>query len=214
VHNHRVASASNGVTLVGEIYTSLTPVYDLLFGAVLQPGRKTAIARMALRPGDDVLEVGVGTGINIPLYPAHCNVIGIDISDGMLEVAAERIRRDHLSHARVVRMDAAKMTFADGCFDVVYAPYTISAAPEPVRVAREMRRVCRPGGRIVFLNHFLSSRPLIRGIEQKLTRLTQRIGFRSDVEMYDVLRQAGLMPQSVERVNIPPIWSLVICTRQ
>ena len=212
--NGRVASASGGgVTLVGEIYSNLTPVYDLIFGAALQPGRRRAVARMGLRPGDRVLEVGVGTGINAALYPADVDVVGIDVADGMLEVAAERIERRQLHHVRVQRMDAAHMTFADASFDVVYAPYTISAAPDPFRVAREMRRVCRGGGTIVFLNHFLSGFRPLAYFERRISDLTSGIGFRTDLDLRTLLAQARLTAASIERVNVPPIWSLVTCRR-
>src|SRR4029453_10464134 len=100
--------------------------------------------------------VGVGTGINLSLYPPGCEVTGIDLSTPMLDKARERIARKGLLNCRVLEMDAAAMQFADDSFDIVYAPYLISVVPDPVGVAREMRRVCRPGGRIVILNHFKS----------------------------------------------------------
>ena len=213
MHNQRVASATGGVTLVGDIYSSLTPVYNLLFGPVLQPGRRRAVERMSLQPGDRVLEVGVGTGINAALYPAHARVVGIDVAEGMLEAAEQRIANEHLRHVHVHQMDAAQMTFGDETFDVVYAPYTISAVTDPIRVAREMRRVCKPRGLVVFLNHFLSrSRPLAF-VERRLADLTRGIGFTTDLDLPQLLDKAGLKPASIERVNLPPIWSLVICRR-
>ena len=111
---------------------------------------------MGIQPGDRVLEVGVGTGINAALYPRDCSVTGIDLSSSMLEKARERVARKGVRNVRLLQMDAADLKFADDSFDIVYAPYLISVVPDPVAVAREMRRVCRPGGRIIFLNHFRS----------------------------------------------------------
>jgi phosphatidylethanolamine/phosphatidyl-N-methylethanolamine N-methyltransferase len=207
---HREAAARS-VALVGRLYSAITPFYDFMFGPLLQPGRRTAIERMALRPGSRVLEVGVGTALDASLYPHDCDVVGIDVSSGMLDKARERLQREHLRHVRVMRMDAANLTFADGSFDIVYAPYTISTVPDPVRVAREMRRVCRAEGRVFFLNHFLSRNPWVASVERNLTGITQRVGFRSNLDLSVLLDDGGLEPVSIERVNVPPIWSLVIC---
>ncbi len=116
-----------------------------------------------------MLEVGVGTGINLSLYPRDCAVTGIDFSGSMLEKARERAARKELRNIRLLQMDAADLKFADNSFDIVYAPYLISVVPDPVKVAREMRRVCRPGGRIIFLNHFLSPNPILSRIERLIS---------------------------------------------
>ena len=110
-------------------------------------------------------------------------------------------------------MDGADLKFADNSFDVVYAPYLISVVPDPVRVALEMRRVCRPGGRIVILNHFLSSNPLLSRIETLISPFTIHIGFKADLDLPAFLAQADLQPISIEKVNFPRIWSLVTAVK-
>ena len=142
---------------VARVYENIAWFYDLTFGPALHPGRVDAIARMGIKAGDRVLEVGVGTGINAALYPRDCAVTGIDFSDGMLEKARRRVARKGITNVRLLEMDAADLKFAEGSFDIVYAPYLISVVPDPVAVAREMHRVCRPGGKIIVLNHFRSS---------------------------------------------------------
>jgi phosphatidylethanolamine/phosphatidyl-N-methylethanolamine N-methyltransferase len=124
------------------VYDKLASVYDLIFGPILHPGRLVALERIGITPGDRVLEVGVGTGINASLYPLYCRVTGIDFSASMLEKARSRMRRKGLSHVRLMQMDAAALKFADDSFDIVYAPYLINCVPDPVKVVREMRRVC------------------------------------------------------------------------
>jgi phosphatidylethanolamine/phosphatidyl-N-methylethanolamine N-methyltransferase len=106
-------------------------------------------------------------------------------------------------------MDAADLKFADDSFDIVYAPYLISVVPDPLKVAQEMRRVCRPGGRIIILNHFLSANPLLSRMERLISPFMIHIGFTADLDLPAFLAQADLKPESIEKVNFPKIWSLV-----
>jgi phosphatidylethanolamine/phosphatidyl-N-methylethanolamine N-methyltransferase len=195
------------------VYDKLAKVYDLFFGPTLHPGRLKAIQRMNIQAHERVLEVGVGTGINLSLYPRDCAITGIDFSGSMLEKARERIERKDLQNIRLLQMDAADLKFADNGFDIVYAPYLISVVPDPLQVAREMRRVCRPGGRIIFLNHFLSPNPLLSRTERLISPFTIHIGFKADLDLPAFLAQADLQPVSIEKVNIPRIWSLVTCVK-
>ncbi len=195
------------------VYDKLAKVYDLIFGPTLHPGRIQAIQHMNIQPGERVLEVGVGTGINLSLYPKEATVTGIDFSSSMLEKARERAARKGLRNMRLLQMDAADLKFADDSFDIVYAPYLISVVPDPVKVAREMRRVCRPGGRIIFLNHFLSPNPILSRAERLISPLTIHIGFKADLDLPAFLAQADLQPVSIDKVNRPRIWSLVTCVK-
>src|SRR3954470_15700956 len=198
---------------VARVYENIAWAYDLVFGPVLHPGRVDAIRRMAIKPGDRVLEVGVGTGINVALYPTDCSVTGIDLSSSMLEKARERVARKGVRNVRLLQMDAANLKFADDSFDIVYAPYVISVVPDPVAVAREMRRVCRPGGRIVILNHFRSKNRVGAWLERIISPLTVHIGFKSDLDLPAFLAQAELKPLSIQKVNVPRMWSLVTCLK-
>jgi phosphatidylethanolamine/phosphatidyl-N-methylethanolamine N-methyltransferase len=206
-----VAAVEND--FVAGVYEKLASVYDLAFGPTLQPGRIRALRRMSIADGERVLEVGVGTGINLPLYPKGCAVTGIDFSSSMLEKARERVSRMGLRNFRLLQMDAADLKFADDAFDIVYAPYLISVVPDPVKVAREMRRVCRPGGQIIFLNHFLSPHPMLSRVERLISPFTIHIGFKADLDLPAFLAQADLQPVSIEQVNVPRIWSLVTCVK-
>ena len=212
-----MAQALSGVQVangfVDRVYAKLTPVYDIAFGPALQAGREAAIERMQIQRGDRVLEVGIGTGLTATLYPRECQVTGIDLSAAMLEKAGERLRHAQVRHVRLVQMDAAAMRFDDESFDVAYAPYTISVVPDPVRVAREMYRVCKPGGHIVFLNHFRSTNRLIALLERAISPMTVHVGFKADLDLQAFLAQAGLAPASIEKVNVPHIWTLVTCIR-
>src|SRR3954470_6670777 len=185
---------------VARVYENIAWGSDLVFGPTLHAGRVDAIKRMGIKPGDRVLEVGGGTGINVDLYPADCAVTGIDLSSSMLEKARERVARRGVRNVRLLQMDAAGLKFADDSFDIVYAPYVISVAPDPVAVTREMRRVCRPGGRIVILNHFRSKNRVGAWLERIISPLTVHIGFKSDLDLPAFLAQAELKPQSIQKV--------------
>jgi phosphatidylethanolamine/phosphatidyl-N-methylethanolamine N-methyltransferase len=214
-----VATRALSVTVVEtdfvrKVYRGLSSVYDLTFGPTLHPGRMQAIRKLKIQPGERVLEVGVGTGINAAMYPPHCHVTGIDLSASMLERARERLTRKGITNVRLFEMDATRLRFADDSFDLVYAPYVISVVPDPVAVAREMRRVCRPGGRFIFLNHFRSPNALVASVERAISPFTVHIGFKSDVDLPAFLAQAELKPVSIERVNVPRIFSLVTCIKE
>jgi phosphatidylethanolamine/phosphatidyl-N-methylethanolamine N-methyltransferase len=198
---------------VERVYEKLANVYDLAFGPVLHHGRVRAIERMSLQPGEQVLEVGVGTGINLPLYPQSSEITGIDLSEPMLEKAWDRTARRRMRNVRLLQMDAVRLEFSTDTFDVVYAPYVISVVPDPIRVAREMYRVCRPGGLILVLNHFRSPRRLLSSLERAISPLTVHVGFKADLDLPAFLAQASLTAESIERVNMPRIWSLVACRK-
>ena len=198
---------------VYRVYEKIAKFYDLTFGLLLHPGRLAAISRLGIKPGDRVLEVGVGTGINAALYPQHCTVTGIDLSGSMLEKASERLARKGRDNIRLLEMNAEQLTFPDDSFDIVYAPYVISVVPDPVKVVKEMRRVCKPGGKFIVLNHFRSTGPVFSRVERAISPLTVHIGFKADLDLPGFIRQAELTPVSVEKMSFLRIWSLVTCRK-
>ena len=118
----------------------------------------------------------------------------------------------HTQHVRLMEMDAAALTFADESFDIVYAPYFVNCVSDPLKVVREMHRVCKPGGKIVILNHFRSTNWCMSKFDRVLSPLTVHIGFKMDLDLPGFLAQTGLQPISIEKVSLP-FWSLVICSR-
>ena len=198
---------------VHRVYEYLAPVYDYTIGLGLHPGRLDAISLLRIKRGERVLEVGVGTGVNIGLYPRDCVITGIDLSTKMLEKARRRVERSG-RNARLLEMDATNLKFADDSFDLVYAPYVISVVPDPVAVTREMFRVCKPGGRVVILNHFRSDSRVGSWLERIISPFCLYLGFKSDLDLPAFLVQADLKPVSIEKVNIPRIWSLVTCIKE
>jgi phosphatidylethanolamine/phosphatidyl-N-methylethanolamine N-methyltransferase len=165
---------------VRSAYERHSHFYDALFGPVLQLGREQAIDRMACVPGDRVLEVGVGTGLSLPLYPWGVHVVGVDLSLPMLRKAR---RRAAGGRASLAAMDAGTMGFADGSFDKVVAMYVASVVPDPAALVSEMRRVCRSDDGLYFVNHFGSSNAVLAGAERALAPLSRVVGFRPDFSL-------------------------------
>lgn len=196
-------------------YAFLSPVYDILFNRIFHPGRVAAVNLLEIKPGDRVLEVGVGTGLNLPLYPRDCSITGIDISVEMLHKARERVRELGSRNVTLGVMDASNLEFPGNTFDHVLATYVISAVPDPVRTLQEMRRVCKPQGHVVMLNHFRSENPVLGALEWMVAPVCTRLGFKTDLKLTPLLERAGMPPEQVQRINVMMIngWRLVRCIK-
>ena len=137
---------------VEQAYDRWAPVYDLVFGGVFSKGRKAAI-QATNKIGGRVLEVGVGTGISLPLYAPHLRIFGTDISELMLEKAKKRVDELGLKNVEgLAVMDAENLEFPDDSFDVVMAQYVVTAVPNPEKALDEFARVLRPGGELIILD--------------------------------------------------------------
>ncbi len=199
---------------VQRAYELYAPVYDFIFDWIFAPGRMAAVKQLDLQRGDSVLEVGIGTGLNLPLYPATTQLTGIDLSQEMLDKAVERVQGLAMPNVTLKVMDATSLDFGDNEFDKAVATYTISAVPDPVAVLREMRRVVKPGGGIVILNHFRSERRLMGWLEDLVAPVCTRLGWKSNLALRPLLAQVGLEPELVLKVNMFNGWRLVKCVNR
>ena len=198
------------IRAIEQAYRRYAGFYDVCFGAVFQPGRRAIVERMACGPGERILEVGVGTGLSLPLYPEYVNVVGIDISRPMLAQARVRQARCGLANvAELMVMDAEHMGFRDDSFDKVVAMYVASVVPDPERLVDEMRRVCKPGGQIFMVNHFHSRNPILGGVERLLAPLSKQLGFRPNFSLDRFLGQTGLDAMNIRPVNLFDFSTLV-----
>jgi phosphatidylethanolamine/phosphatidyl-N-methylethanolamine N-methyltransferase len=190
-------------------YRRYAPVYDALFGAVLGPGRKRMARRLASISPQNVLEVGVGTGLALRHYPAGSDIIGIDLSPHMLERAQAQASK--LPHHRIElhAMDAENLAFADGSFDCVTVPYVLSVTPDPDRLVSELRRVCKVGGHIIIVNHFSGSR-FWWLLERMVKSVADRIGFRSEFDFSRHVLAHDWQVEEVVPVNLFGLSRLVV----
>jgi phosphatidylethanolamine/phosphatidyl-N-methylethanolamine N-methyltransferase len=194
------------IQAVKAAYRRYARIYDVIFGAVLQPGRRAVLEALNLKPGDRVLEVGVGTGISLPLYPRSVRITGIDVSLEMLEKARARVERAKLSNVEaLLEMDAEGMAFPDASFDKVVAMYVVSVVPRPGKLLEELHRVCRPDGDIFIVNHFQSENPIVGSLERALAGFSSQIGFNPDLDLRQLVPTA--QNGDVSRVNF--FWRMV-----
>src|SRR2546428_1326793 len=199
---------------VERAYELYAPVYDFIFDWIFAPGRVAAVKHLDIQRGDSVLEVGIGTGRNLTLYPPACRLTGLDLSAEMLDKAVERVQTLAMPNVTLKVMDATSMDFADDEFDKAVATYTISAVPDPVAVLREMRRVVKPGGLLVTLNHFRSERRVVGWLEDLVAPLCTRLGWKSNLALGPLLAAVGLEPEVVARANMFNGWRLVKCVNR
>lgn len=198
------------IDAIRKAYRRYAGLYDLYFGAVLHHGRKTAIGKMGFNKGDHILEVGVGSGLSLPLYPKDVRITGIDLSPEMLALAELRRQRERLQNVVDLRvMDAEHMEFADDTFDKVVAMYVVSVSPNPARLIREMQRVCKPDGELFVVNHFHSSNPVVGGVESMLAPLSRLLGFRPNFSLQSLVRETGLEILDSRPVNLFGYWTLL-----
>jgi phosphatidylethanolamine/phosphatidyl-N-methylethanolamine N-methyltransferase len=189
------------IEAVKAAYRRYSSVYDTVFGPVLHAGRKAVVDALGCRPGERILEVGVGTGLSLPLYPSTVSITGIDLSREMLEKA--RLRAQRLPHVEaLLEMNAEAMTFPDRSFDKVVAMYVISVVERPERLLQELHRVCKPDGEIFLVNHVRSENPVLRAVETALAPFCDKIGFHSDFEL-----PPGHELTHVSRVNF--LWKVM-----
>ena len=164
---------------VERAYDRWAPVYDLVFGGVFSKGRDAAI-QATNKIGGRVLEVGVGTGISLPLYAPHLRIFGTDISEAMLNKARKRVTEQRLKNVEgLAVMDAEKLEFEDDSFDVVMAQYVVTAVPNPEAALDEFARVLRPGGELIILTRVSADDGMRRFIEQRLQPVVRHLGFRT-----------------------------------
>ena len=187
-------------------YRAFSGTYDVVFGPIFHIGRKEAVRSVNTRPGQRILEVGVGTGLSLPLYPPSVRLTGVDLSREMLEKARARVQRRGLANVEGLHeMDAHAMDFPDASFDKVVAMYVVSVVQEPARLLAELHRVCKPQGDIFIVNHVHSTNPIMGAVERGLARFSDQIGFHPDFDLHSLVNGSA----RVEHVSNILLWKVM-----
>lgn len=192
------------------IYDFQSFFYDATFGRMVRRRIADGVQRMNTEPGHRVLDLGIGTGASLAHYPAHCNVVGIDLSPGMLRECRKKIIERGLTHVQLFQADALHLPFEDDSFDQVFISHVITVVSDPVQLVREAQRVAKPHAKIVMVNHFQSTNRLVALFEKWLCPLCTKMGWRSDLALNELVKATGLTIDYRYKLESIDLWEIVV----
>ena len=197
-----------------KLYSEFAPLYDKIFGKIFYSRLESVIEDLDIPPGAKVLEVGAGTGTSFPAYPTHCQVTGIDLAPDMLARAQRKIRENGWTHLTVIEMNALDLDFPDNSFDYVMAFHVVTVVPDPVRMIAEAKRVCKPGGKIVIVNHFTSDFPLLGTLTEALDPVTRWLGWRTNLRLKPFIKTTDLTVERMYKLSKTSLYTVVHGTKE
>ena len=195
-------------------YKRVSSFYDYTFGKVFKPGQRALIEKMSCNDSDIVLEIGIGTGASLQFYPNKTNVIGIDISPDMLDLAKEKIKNNKIENKYISMMNGERLSFPDNTFDKVVAMYVMSVTQNPKSLVDEMKRVCKDDGDIYIVNHFSSESDKfwVKALEKGLMPISKILGWKPYFPFSEFNNYANLNVQEMSKVNIFNYWNIIHAT--
>jgi phosphatidylethanolamine/phosphatidyl-N-methylethanolamine N-methyltransferase len=196
------------------LYSEHALLYDKTFGKFFHDRIRQVIESLRIPLGARVLELGVGTGTSFPAYPRHCEVIGIDLATDMLSQARAKIGKNRWSHLQVMKMNALNLSFADSSFDYVMAFHTVTVVPDPIQMLAEAKRVCRPGGKIVIINHFTTDHPIIGPLTEALDPVTRRLGWQTKLRLEPFLQATEFNVEAVYKLSKLSLYTVLVGTNK
>lgn len=202
------------VASIRKVYNIYASFYDFLFGSIFNPGRLSCvdIINKTSPLNSNILEIGIGTGLSLPLYRNDLNITGIDISEKMLEKAQELATKNKLGNRVQLKvMDAADLKFEDNSFDFIVAMYVASVVPDVNQFLEELTRVAKPNAQIIFVNHFSSTNSVVHFFEKGISHLNKFIGFKSDFSINSILNYQKIELLSSRKTNLFGYWKLLHC---
>jgi phosphatidylethanolamine/phosphatidyl-N-methylethanolamine N-methyltransferase len=201
--------ASMDLNAVLRAYRRYAPAYDVLFGPIFQWGRAMTVAHLNKLACENILEVGVGTGLSLPRYDSDKKIVGIDVSSEMLAIARRRVQARGLSNvAALAEMDGERLAFRDNQFDAVVAMYVMSVTPNPRQCLAEMQRVCSPGGTILICNHFVKERE--GSVSPWLEPLSRQLGWHPNFALPELLENSSLEMATMDPVPPFGLFNLLV----
>lgn len=195
------------------IYDIQSAVYEWTFAALVKKRVRVAVSHLNIGKDDKVLDLGIGTGVSLNFYPRERGqIFGIDLSTGMLKICRERIETLGLKNVQVFQGNALELPFEDDAFDQVFVSHVISVVSDPALVIKEAQRVCKPGGRIILLNHFQSTNRLIGLVEKWISPICTKLGWRSDLKLADLVEDTGMEIDYRFKLGSVDLWETIVTT--
>ena len=192
-------------------YKRVSSFYDLTFGQVFKPGQKAIIKKMDCADSDCVLEIGIGTGSSLQYYPSTTNVVGIDISPDMLELAQKKIVKNTIPNKHILLVNGETLSFPDNTFDKVVGMYVVSVTQNPQVLIEEMKRVCKNDGDIYIVNHFSTEQDntFIKMFEKSLMPFSKLLGWKPYFSFDEFNSYAKLQVLEMSKVNLFNYWNII-----
>lgn len=199
---------------IRKIYSRYSRFYDAIFAHAFYPRIRLGLEKIGIRNGERIIEVSIGTGLSLPLYPESCKVVGIDITRKMLEQAKLKIQRFHLDNVDLFEMDGENITFADNSFDHAVLPFVISVVPNLEKLMAEIKRVTKKGGKIIIVNHLCSKYALISRTETLLSPLFVKLGWNTGMTLEMLSNHCALHIDEVLKIHRLDPWFVIHATNK
>jgi phosphatidylethanolamine/phosphatidyl-N-methylethanolamine N-methyltransferase len=199
---------------IRKIYSRYAAVYDMIFARSFFPRIRLGLRKLGIKPGDTIIEVGVGTGLSLSLYPDSCKVVGIDITRKMLTKAKEKKDKHGFSHVSLLEMDAENMSFADDSFDHAVVPFIVSVVPNPVRMMSEIKRITKKNGKIIVINHFSSKHAMLAKLERFFSPVFLRLGWTAAVPIDLLANHCNLCIEDISKKHRLDPWFIIHATNK
>ena len=195
-------------------YKRVSSFYDMTFGQVFKPGQRQVIEKMNCNPTDQILEIGIGTGLSFKYYPEKTKVVGIDISPDMLKLAKKKLDKNQISGKYISLMNGEELSFPDNTFDKVVAMYVISVTQNPKKLVDEMKRVCKKNGEIYLVNHFSleQDNSFVKLFEKSLMPISKVLGWKPYFPLKEFNSYADLNIKEISKVNLFNYWNIIQAT--
>ena len=192
-------------------YQRISPIYDRMEGLMERRFRAWRKKLWQWVSGPRVLEVGVGTGKNIEFWPKNCKMTAVDLTPGMLDFARQRVERLKRQGDDLFLADIQHLELPSGIFDTVVATCVFCSVPDPIQGLQELRRVVRPGGQVLLLEHVRIDRPIIGPLMDMLAPLIVQLnGANINRRTVENARIAGLQIERVENLDRMGMFKLII----
>lgn len=199
---------------IQKIYSRYSGFYDIIFAQLFYPRIRFGLEKIGIMPDDRIIEVGVGTGLSLPLYPPSCKVVGIDITRRMLEKAREKKKKFGFSHVELFEMDGENICFADDSFDHAVLPFVVSVVPNLERLMAEVKRVTKGGGKIIIINHLCTKLSFLSKMEEKLSPLFMKLGWKMGLSVDALSNHCNLHIEEISRKHKLDPWFILHATNK